>query len=121
MATGFGGFADREATFSAEYPRVTITVDAHDHGHTVTLSGEMDFANADGLLETMANIPLDGHTSVVLDLTGLTFCDASAVSALVRTHHYVRDAGGRLTVTGASGTPRRVLTLTGVDRLLSSH
>jgi hypothetical protein len=32
----------------------------------VTVSGEMDFASADGLLETMANIPLDGHKSVVL-------------------------------------------------------
>ena len=119
MATEFEpDFAADEATFSDEGPGVTIRVGAPDNGHTVTVSGELEFSNAHRLFETVANIHLDGHRSVVLNLTGLTYCDAAAVSALIRAHKYVRGAGGRLSITGVSGIPQRVLTLTGVDKFL---
>ena len=82
------------------------------------LSGEMDFSNAGILADAIGGIELDGDGSVVLDLTGLQFCDAAGVSAMLKAHRWVTAAGGRLSVRGVSGEPRRVLLLAGLDRVL---
>ena len=66
----------------------------------------------------MTGIDLDGHRSVVLDLAGVTFCDAGGVTALIRAHHHLREVGGYLSIRGVSGFPLRVFTITGVDKAL---
>jgi anti-sigma B factor antagonist len=81
--------------------------------------GELDFASAARLTSAFEAIRPDGPRRVVLDLTGLTFCDAGGVTALLQAHRALRDGGGQLSIRGASGLPRRVLALTGVDRSLS--
>jgi anti-sigma B factor antagonist len=81
--------------------------------------GELDFASAATLSSALEATRPDGPRRVVLDLTGLTFCDAGGVTALLRAHRALRDGGGHLLIRGASGLPRRVLALTGVDGSLN--
>ena len=84
----------------------------------VSMSGELDAFNAQSLFEAVSGLDLDGDRTVVLDLTGLRFCDAGGVSAVLRAHRFLRDHDGRLTVHGVSGIPRRVFTLTGIDQVI---
>jgi anti-sigma B factor antagonist len=97
---------------------IAIDVRDSDRGPVMQVSGELDITNSDLLLQAVRTLDLDGQRSVVLDLTGLTFCDASGAAAFIEASRHLRHVGGRLRITGASGLPRRVLTLTGVDEYL---
>jgi anti-anti-sigma factor len=56
---------------------------------------------------------------VVVDLTGVTFLDSSGIRALLTVRRIADEHGAALTVTGAHGIVRRVLTLTGLLGLLT--
>jgi anti-sigma B factor antagonist len=111
MTTEFASSAPPTAS------QLTIEVDGGTTT-TVRMSGEMDFSNAGIVAEAIGGIELDGHLSVVLDLTGLRFCDAAGVSAVLTAQRRVTASGGRLSIRAASGEPRRIFLLTGVDRVL---
>ena len=61
-------------------PEFTIT--AHDLSdiHVVALRGELDVVFADGLADALVEV---AGSTVVVDLSGLTFIDCSGVAALV--------------------------------------
>jgi anti-anti-sigma factor len=119
VATGFEPHtAGHESTDSDPGTPITISVSTGDHQPTVTAAGELDFTNAHLLVDTVTGIELDGHRTVVLDLSGLSFCDARGVSALLKAHSCVRSAGRRLLLRGVSGVPLRVIGITGADSSL---
>jgi anti-anti-sigma regulatory factor len=52
-------------------------------------------------------------------MTGTRFCDSSAIHALIAAHQRAQGEGGELRlVVPADGAVPRVLTLTGVDRVI---
>jgi anti-anti-sigma factor len=57
---------------------------------------------------------------VLVDLSGLTFLDASGIAALSRCRTAAATTGVLLRAEGARGVVRRVLDLTGVSEWLSS-
>lgn len=97
---------------------LTVLASATSDGLTVRLRGELDLTSASRLLEFSRDLPGDEPGLVVLDLAGLTFCDARGVTTLLQVQRRVEAAGGRLVVHGARGLPRRVLALTGVNGVL---
>ena len=109
---------DPESDAHTNVSLATIQVRISDSGPVVHVSGELDVNNSYLLVETVGSLDLDGHRTVTVDLSDLTFCDASSVAAFIKASRLVRDAGGRLLVTRATGLPRRVLTFPGVDQHL---
>jgi anti-sigma B factor antagonist len=97
---------------------LSVTVDASTAETTLYMCGEMDHFNTDILAEALGRIEFDGGRSVVVDLTRLRFCDAAGVSALLAVQRRISNAGSRLWVRAGSGIPRKVLTITGADRVL---
>lgn len=84
----------------------------------ITVSGELAGPGSERLLTRLDRLLDNGHRYVVLDLTGVTFCDSSGVSALVRGHARASAAAGGLKVLTASGQVTRVLELSGLARML---
>jgi anti-sigma B factor antagonist len=84
----------------------------------VALPEEIDVTNADAIGEDLLSALDRGAVLLVADMSKTTFCDSAGVSALVRTFRraVAGSSGLRLVV----GTPavQRVLSLTGVDRLV---
>jgi len=81
----------------------------------ITVTGEIDLSTSPRLLEElMTGLSLPGCRDIVLDLSGVSFLDASAIGVLMRAHTACRRAGGRLTVFGARGIVAEVLHMTGV-------
>ena len=97
---------------------LSVQVIDRERGTAVQISGELDFFCCPRLSQVVEDINIDGRRRVVLDLTGLKFCDAGGVRALLRAHRSVGAQGGQLVVRGVSGQPRRVLAITGVDQVL---
>jgi anti-sigma B factor antagonist len=86
-----------------------------------TLPVEIDIANADQVREDLLTVLNRGPALLIVDMTRTTFCDSAGVNALVRAYKRASASGAsmRLVVTGS--TVRRVLAITGVDRLLGTY
>ena len=54
----------------------------------------------------------------VLDLGGLSFMDSSGIAVILKTWRRMHDIGGRTSVEGAEGQPRRVIDAAGIERLI---
>lgn len=52
--------------------------------------------------------------SLILDLTGLTFCDSTGLAELLWTLHRSKETGTRLILAGVNRTLRHMLTTTGL-------
>ena len=70
-----------------------VTADRRPGGVSVRVTGEMDIATAPQLVATMRSLSRRDLQHVWLDLTGLTFIDASGLAALVQVKNARRRPG----------------------------
>lgn len=84
----------------------------------VTLPGEIDVNNADMVREDLLSVLNQGALLLVADLSKTTFCDSAGVSALVRTFRQAASTAGSMRLVVATPAVQRVLSITGVDRLV---
>ena len=85
------------------------------------LSGDLDLASAPDLREQLLGLLRPGTSRLVLDLSRVSFCDASGLAVLVGASHRARMLGGFLRLAAVSPATDRVLHLTGLDRHLSIY
>src|SRR5215211_259268 len=97
---------------------LTATV-AQDHSVTlVGLSGELDLAT-EGVLAAIVDPLLTTAAPIVrLDLSGLTFCDARGLSALLGARRRLMASHREVRIGGAGRWLRRVLQLTHLEEPL---
>ena len=85
----------------------------------VTAPAEIDATTAGRLRAILLEWHSRGHTTVVVDMTGTLFCDSAGLRELVWAHkRSVAEGGGLRLVIPAGGAVLRVLTVTGLDRLI---
>ncbi|GGX60551.1 STAS domain-containing protein [Streptomyces minutiscleroticus] len=76
--------------------------------------GEMDLhTTAD--FYPRATALIDDHPHVILDLSGITFCDSSGLNTLLRLRRHADENGGRLTLAAPTDRVMHILRLTGID------
>ncbi|MFI6243088.1 STAS domain-containing protein [Micromonospora sp. NPDC050795] len=78
------------------------------------LTGELDYDSAPELIAAAAGLR-DDEAPVLVDLTGVTLCDSSGLSALLVVHR----AAGAIRLTGVSPQLQRMLDRTGLTELLA--
>jgi anti-sigma B factor antagonist len=87
-----------------------------DGNQVVSVTGELDIATAERAYEYISDI-IDGRQAPVsVDLSGLTFCDASGLGALARIARHARQAGRQLRLTAARPSLLKIMRITGLDR-----
>ncbi len=84
--------------------------------HIVELRGELDIVSAYDL--ALALVEVAGST-VVVDLSGLTFIDSAGISALVMARNRIlADGQGELVLSRPGGIIRRALEIVGLGALI---
>ena len=90
----------------------------------VRLPEQIDTSNADDVREmllTELNVGGSSAGPLIVDLTDTTFCDSSAVNALLRTHIRANALGCRMyAVAPSGGIVRKVFDITAVSRVIST-
>lgn len=83
------------------------------------MRGEIDIQTAPELLRRLDEA-VEGHPgeTVVVDLGRVTFVDSSGLGVLVVGDRRARATGGRVVVAEPAPSVRRVLDLTGLDKVL---
>ncbi|MFJ2831343.1 STAS domain-containing protein [Streptomyces sp. NPDC087263] len=108
---------------------VTLNVTDGEEGEWAVLrvSGEMDLVTSPVLRQRVHDAVADGRRSVVLDLSGVLFCDSSGVGVLIAARRLIRSCQGRLRlILPAQGAVdgshvNRVLAALGVRRLFDVY
>ena len=85
----------------------------------VKLLGELDLSTVPQLEACLEGLGADG-ADVRLDLSGLSFCDSSGISAMVTASKRVRKRGGHLSIVSPQPAVRSVLEITGLLDYLSA-
>lgn len=84
----------------------------------VTLPAEIDVTNADTVRDDLLSAINQGAVLLIADLSKTTFCDSAGVSALVRAFRRAAANSSGLRLVVSTRAVQRVLSITGVDRLL---
>jgi anti-sigma B factor antagonist len=86
--------------------------------HKLVLAGELDIASAPILEATVASLCGNGATSIVVDLSELTFMDSTGLRAVLAADKLCGEQGPTFSLSGASGSVQRLFELTGVTGAL---
>ena len=84
---------------------------------TLVLDGELDLATSERFrAELIAAIEHSPH--VAIDLRSVRFMDSSALGVIVQGMKRARERDGDLALIGPTGSPRKVLAITALDRVV---
>jgi anti-sigma B factor antagonist len=86
-----------------------------DGGQVVSVAGELDIATAEQAYAYISEVIDSWPTTVSVDLSGLTFCDASGLGVLAKIARHARQAGRQLKLTSARPSLLKIIRLTGLD------
>jgi len=88
---------------------------------TVTFAGELDTASADQAYEYVRDVIDAYRGQVVLDVAGLSFCDARGLGALARMSRYAGQAGSSVHLVAPPPRLRQIIRITGLEDELPVH
>jgi anti-anti-sigma factor len=84
------------------------------------LAGELDVASAPALREQLLSMLRPGSCRLVIDLSMVSFCDASGLAVLFNTGRRARLLGGFLHLAAVSPQAAEALNITGLHRYLAT-
>ena len=87
-----------------------------DGNQVVSVTGELDIATAEQAYLYISDVIDAWPTPVSVDLSGLTFCDASGLGVLARVARHARQAGRQLKLIAARPSLLKIMRITGLDR-----
>ena len=107
----------KRAEAAAEPAQLELSCRTGANGYQiVSVAGELDIATAEQAYSYLSEV-IDGRPApVTVDLSGLTFCDASGLGVLARAARYARHKGRQLALTSARPSLLKIMRITGLDR-----
>ena len=87
----------------------------------VWVVGELDLHTAPELERALLGVPGEGVGAVMVDLSGCTFLDSTALAMLVEANRRLGDANGGLKIIGTAAAVRRPFEIAGLDRLFTFY
>ncbi len=82
----------------------------------ISVTGELDIATAEKAYSYISEVIDSWPAPVSVDLSGLTFCDASGLGVLAKIARHARQAGRQLMLTSARPSLLKIMRITGLDR-----
>ncbi len=81
----------------------------------ISVTGELDIATAEQAYSYISEVIDSWPAPVSVDLSGLTFCDASGLGVLAKIARHARQAGRQLRLTSARPSLLKIMRITGLD------
>ncbi|MFI9613427.1 STAS domain-containing protein [Streptomyces sp. NPDC052023] len=88
-------------------------------GPVLEVAGDLDHAHAGALRQRVESLTLRPGQRLVIDLTGLTFCDSSGITAFLAARQQAVAAGADIVLSGVPVNTLRVLTMVGLDQVFT--
>ena len=95
-----------------------IRVDHEDGCDVLSLYGELDHGNAEVLESTLLAAESGEAEAIILDLSGLEFCDSTGLGVIIRAATRSSQDSDRLGMLRARDQVQRLLTISGLEEHL---
>jgi len=104
-------------------PAVELNVSSRSHGdHAVVIaSGEIDLYTAPRLHSELAAVIANAGSAprVVVDMSGVEFCDSTGMNVLLSCLRQARERGGELELAAPRPAVKKILQVTGLDSVFT--
>ncbi|QMU69636.1 STAS domain-containing protein [Streptacidiphilus sp. P02-A3a] len=100
-------------------PAFTFRVQQQGSRAVLVLEGELDLDGADVLSGTASDLIEQGCRDLVLEMARVSFCDSMGLNALLHILRRATSAGGSLLLLSPTDPVKRLLSMCGVDRIVS--
>ncbi|MGW1412039.1 STAS domain-containing protein [Streptomyces sp. NPDC002403] len=112
---------DRGTVGSANRGRLQVDVRTEGCSEVVTPVGELDHHTADLLREPLEHAVEQGRVRLVVDCSGLEFCDSTGLNVLLGARLKAEAAGGGVHLAGMLPVVARVFEITGAEAVFTVH
>ncbi len=106
---------------SADEDRFAVDVRPLDGATVLTLAGELDHDTAEPLRAAFEAARASGGRRLLVDVSGLAFCDSTGLNVLLHNRLAARETGGSLELIGLHRPVARMFHVTGADGLFPQH
>jgi anti-sigma B factor antagonist len=89
-----------------------------DHA-VVSVSGEIDLYTAPRLQSELMTALSRSPVRLIVDMSGVEFCDSTGINVLLAAHRQARERGGELQLAGPGSATRKVLQVTGLETVFT--
>ncbi|GII78925.1 anti-sigma factor antagonist [Sphaerisporangium rufum] len=102
---------------------MNLTVDVETAGpvRTLTLAGELDHGGAPHLQQALDDAYTCGCRQLIIDLTGLSFCDSTGISVLLGARRVMAARRGDLALAGVNARVERIFRLIGLAEAFPTY
>jgi anti-anti-sigma factor len=87
----------------------------------VEIAGEIDVHTVGELRTILLALADEGRVHIFADFSGVRFCDAAGLGALVGVNNRLTTGGGSLRLIGVRPAQRRILQITRLDQLFRRY
>ena len=101
-----------------------LRVSSRSQGDYVVLAlvGEIDLYTAPRLQSELTSALSDGKpTQIVVDMSGVEFCDSTGMNVLLAAHRAATERGGQLALAAPRPSVRKILEVTGLQSVFTIH
>ena len=92
----------------------------HDDHTIVTICGEIDLYTAPRLHSELVGLLAEGMPPrVVIDMSGVEFCDSTGMNVLLAAQRMAREHGGNVELSGPRPAVRKILQVTGLESVFT--
>jgi anti-sigma B factor antagonist len=100
---------------------VELKVTSRSQGdHTViSVTGEIDLYTAPKLQAELVAVLSGSPARLIVDMSGVEFCDSTGINVLLAAHRQARERGGELQLAGPGSATRKVLQVTGLESVFT--
>jgi anti-anti-sigma factor len=100
---------------------LTTTVRSTDTGTLLELAGELDYHTAPQVREALATITLSAGQQLIINLSGLTFCDSSGIATFIAARNRALAADAGMALATVPDQVTRVLSIIGLSQIITAY
>jgi anti-sigma B factor antagonist len=85
----------------------------------LSVTGEIDLYTAPTLQSELTTALRPGQIVLIVDMSGVDFCDSTGINMLLAAHRQARERGGELQLASLGSATRKVLQVTGLESVFT--
>jgi anti-sigma B factor antagonist len=86
----------------------------------LAVAGELDLHTSTALNDRLLELGSGPNPHVAVDMAQVGFMDSSGLGVIVAASKVMKERGGELALVGVSGSPQKVLAITGLDKVIAN-
>ncbi|MFD6994481.1 STAS domain-containing protein [Streptomyces sp. NPDC059943] len=90
-------------------------------GPVLELTGELDHISCSQVRDLLPGLVLQRGQQLVIDLTGVTFCDSSGITALIAARNHALATHAGIALAAVPHHIHRIFTMVGLDQVFASY